>query len=208
MSIKALDFRRLRRVFRDFDVRKLDDLLAEIGIGNLMAHTVAQRLLAADNPAWETVDLQHGGSVAIHGGEGLVVSYGRCCGPVPGDIVVCHTTPGRGLVVHVERCNNIKELRRRNSKDLVPARWAARTEGEFETALMIVAHRRKGIISELASAANATDAGIENIVVDERSADLSAVRLKLTVSDRDHLERVRGRLLAIPAVQQVERPVS
>ena len=208
MSIKALDFRRLRRVFRDFDVRKLDDLLAEIGIGNLMAHTVAQRLLAADNPAWETVDLQHGGSVAIHGGEGLVVSYGGCCGPVPGDIVVCHTTPGRGLVVHVERCHNIKELRRRNSKDLVPARWAAHTEGEFETALMIVAHRRKGIISELASAANATDAGIENIVVDERSADLSTVRLKLAVRDRDHLERVRGRLLAIPAVQQVARPVS
>ena len=207
-SIKALDFRRLRRVFRDFGVRKLDDLLAEIGLGNLMAYTVAQRLLAADNPAWQAVDLERGGPVAIHGGEGLVVTYGRCCGPVPGDMVVGHTTPGRGLVVHAETCNNVKELRRRKSRDLVPARWAKHTEGEFETALTIVARRRKGIIGELASVVNGADAGIENIVVDERSADLSTVRLKLAVGDRDHLDRVRGRLLAIPAVQQVERPFS
>lgn len=207
-SIKALDFRRLRRVFRDFGVRKLDDLLAEIGIGNLMAYAVAQRLLAADNPAWEAVDLAREGSVAIHGGEGLVVTYGRCCGPVPGDVVVGHTTPGRGLVVHMECCNNIKELRQRNSRELVPARWAAHTEGEFETMLMIVASHRKGIISELASAVNAVDAGIENIVVDERSADLVTVRLTLSVSDRDHLHRVRSRLLAIPAAHQVERSTS
>ena len=207
-SIKALDFRRLRRVFRDFGVRKLDDLLAEIGLGNLMPYTVAQRLLAADNPAWEAVDLERGGPVAIHGGEGLVVTYGRCCWPLPGDIVVGHTTPGRGLVVHVEHCNNVKELRRRNARDLVPVRWAKHTEGEFETALSVVARRRKGIIGELASAVNAADAGIENIVVDERSADLSTVRLKLAVSDRDHLDRVRGRLLAIPAVQQVERSLT
>ena len=207
-SIKALDFRRLRRVFRDFGVRKLDDLLAEIGLGNLMPYTVAQRLLAADNPAWEAVDLERGGPVAIHGGEGLVVTYGRCCWPLPGDIVVGHTTPGRGLVVHVEHCNNVKELRRRNARDLVPVRWAKHTEGEFETALSVVARRRKGIIGELASAVNAADAGIENIVVDERSADLSTVRLKLAVSDREHLDRVRGRLLAIPAVQQVERSLT
>ena len=206
-SIKALDFRRLRRVFRDFGVRKLDDLLAEIGLGNLMAYGVAQRLLAADNPQYEAVDLERGGPVAIRGGEGLVITYGRCCGPVPGDPVVGHATPGRGFVVHVETCNNIKEWRRRPGPELIPARWAARTEGEFDTTLAIAVSRRKGVIAELAAAANAADAGIDNITVDERSADLSSVRLELSVANRRHLARVRQRLLAIPAVQRVERLV-
>ena len=207
MSIKSFDFRRLRSVFREFGVRKLDDLLAEIGLGNLMAYAVAQRLLAADNPSYQAVDLERGGPVAIRGGEGLVISYGRCCGPVPGDTVVGHTTPGRGFVVHVETCHNIVELRRRRPHELIPARWAERTQGEFDTTLIIAVQRRKGIVAELAATVNAVDAGIDNITVDERSADLSSVRLELSVATRDHLARVRQRLLAIPAVQRVERPV-
>ena len=54
---------------------------------------------------------------------------------------------------------------------------------------------------------NAADAGIDNIAVDERSADLSSVRLALSVKDRDHLDRVQQRLLSVPAVQRVDRPV-
>ena len=207
MSIKAFDFRRLRSVFREFGVRKLDDLLAEIGLGNLMAYAVAQRLLAADNPDYQAVDLESGSPVAIRGGEGLVITYGRCCGPVPGDAVVGHTTPGRGLVVHVETCHNLVELRRRRAHELIPARWAERTQGEFDTTLAVAVLRRKGIIAELAAAVNAVGAGIDNITVDERSAELSSVRLELSVAARDHLARVRQRLLAIPAVQRVERPV-
>ena len=206
-TIKALDFRRLRSVFREFGVRKLDDLLAEIGIGNLMAYAVAQKLLAADNPAYEAVDIEGGGPVAIRGGEGLVITYARCCGPVPGDHVVGHMTPGKGLVVHVETCNNVGELRRKNPREIIPSRWATRIQGEFETTLDIAVNRRKGVIAELANGVNGADAGINNITVDERSAELSSIRLELSVHDKEHLDRVRQRLLSIPAVQTVDRLV-
>jgi len=55
-SIKDLDFRRLRKVFTEFKVKKLDELLMQIGMGNLMAYVVAQNLLAADNPDFEAID--------------------------------------------------------------------------------------------------------------------------------------------------------
>ena len=207
-SLKALDFRRLRSVFRAFGVRKLDDLLAEIGIGNLMAYAVAQRLLAADNPDYEAVDIERGGPVAIRGGEGLVITYARCCGPVPGDHVVGHMTPGKGLVVHVETCNNIAELRRRNPREIIPSRWSSTIQGEFETTLDVGGNRRKGVVAELANAVNAVDGGINNITVDERTAELSRLRLEISVRDKEHLERVRQRLLSVPAVQSVDRPVA
>ena len=206
-SIKALDFRRLRSVFRDFGVRKLNDLLAEIGLGNLMAYAVAQRLLAADNPDYEAVDIERGGPVAIRGGEGLVITYARCCGPVPGDHVVGHMTPGKGLVVHIETCNNIAELRRRKPREIIPSRWSTPTQGEFETTLDIVVNRRKGVVAELATAVNAVDAGINNITVDERTAEFSSLRLELSVRDKEHLEHVRQRLLSVSAIQSVQRPV-
>ena len=206
-SIKALDFRRLRRVFRDFGVRKLDDLLADIGIGNLMAYTVAQRLLVADNPDYEAVDIEREGPVAIGGGDGLVITYARCCGPLPGDHAVGHMTPGRGLVVHVETCKNIAMTRRRNPHEIIQTRWAKHTEGHFDTTLIITVNRPKGAVAALATAVNAVDADIDNITVDERSADLYTVRLALSVANRAHLARARQRLLAIPGVQRVERPM-
>ena len=206
-SIKDLDFRRLRGVFRDFDVRKLDDLLANIGIGNLMAYTVAQRLLVADNPEFEAVDLDGESPVAIGGGNELVITYGRCCGPVPGDHAVGHITPGRGLVVHVETCSNVEAARRRNPREIVQARWSKQTEGSFDTHLAIIVNRPKGAIAALATAVNAADADIDNINVEERSAEVYSVNLELSVTDRVHLARVRQRLLAIPGVQRVERHV-
>ena len=207
MSIKQLDFRRLRKVFREFGTRKLNDLLEQIGIGNLMAYVVAQRLLAADNPDYEAVDVDQGGPVAIRGSEGLVVTYGRCCGPVPGEPIAGHVTPGRGLVVHVETCPNMADLRRRNPRELIPVRWSESTHGEFDTVLLLTVRRRKGVIAELASTTNQVDAGITNLQVDEQSPELSTVRLELSVADKDHLERVQRRLMAIPAVQNLMRPI-
>ena len=75
-SINDLDFRRLRKVLKEFNVRRLNDLLEAIGLGNYMAYVVAQRLLAPDNPAAEAISIQSGGPVAIRGTEGLVISYG------------------------------------------------------------------------------------------------------------------------------------
>jgi guanosine-3',5'-bis(diphosphate) 3'-pyrophosphohydrolase len=204
-SINDLDFRRLRKVFREFDVRKLDDLLAEIGLGNKMAYVVAQRLLAADNPEYEAINIEQGGPVAIRGSEGLVINYGRCCGPVPGDAIVGHMTPGKGFVTHVETCHNIEDVRRRTPNEIIPARWADRTTGDFDTSLLLTVSRRKGIIAELAASVNDVDAGIDNIKVDERNAELSSVTIDLSVRNRGHLERVISRLRAIPAVQSAAR---
>lgn len=204
-SIKDLDFRRLRRVFKDFNVRKLDDLLESIGMGNLMAYVVAQRLLAVDNPDYEAIDVEHGGPVAIRGGEGLVVNYGQCCGPVPGDAIVGHMTPGKGFVVHIETCNNITEIRRRSAREIIPARWSSQTNGEFVTLLRLQVASQKGVIAEIAATAAGVDAGVENIKVEERSARLSSVVAEVSVRDRTHLARLMRRLRHISHVHGLSR---
>lgn len=204
-SIKDLDFRRLRKVFTEFNVKKLDELLIQIGMGNLMAYVVAQNLLAADNPDFEAIDVNQGGPIAIRGGEGLVVNYGQCCGPVPGDAIVGHMTPGKGFVVHIEICNNITEIRRRSSKEIIPARWSDNPTGEFDTLLRLQVETQKGVIAEIAATVAAIDAGIENIKVEEKSAKLSSVVCEVSVRDRTHLAHLMRRLRRINNVHGLSR---
>ncbi|MEZ5594939.1 MAG: bifunctional (p)ppGpp synthetase/guanosine-3',5'-bis(diphosphate) 3'-pyrophosphohydrolase [Pseudomonadales bacterium] len=204
-NIHDFDFRRLRKVLKEFGARRLNDLLAAIGNGDQMAYVVAQRLISADDPSREAVFVEQEGPVNIRGGEGLVIKYARCCGPVPGDPIVGHMTPGKGFVVHVETCANISEIRRRKASEIIPARWAGTTKGEFETALRIDVTRQKGVIAELAATLTDTDANIENITVDERSANVTSVVVVIGVRDRTHLARVMRRIRAITATLSITR---
>lgn len=205
LSINDLDFRRLRRVFTELGVRRLNDLLSAIGNGELMAYVAAQKLLAADNPEYEAVAVEGGGPVAIRGGEGLVITYGRCCGPVPGDQIVGHMTPGKGFVVHIETCPNINEIRRRAAREIIPARWTSSTDGEFLTKLRVDVNRRKGILAEIAAEVTASDAGLDHINVEERSSEISTVVMGVSVKNRSHLARVMRRLRNVSAVVSLSR---
>ena len=204
-SISNLDFRRLRKVFKEMGVRRLDELLEAIGNGNLLAYVAAQKLLAADNPNYEAVEVEGGGPVAIQGGEGLVINYGKCCGPVPGDHIVGHMTTGKGFVVHIETCPNLGEIRRRAAHELIPARWTITTAGEFRTNLKVNVLRRKGILAEIASEITGTETGIDNIGVEERNSEVSTLVMSLFVRDRSHLARLMRHLRRSPFVLNLAR---
>ena len=207
-SINDLDFRRLRRVFSELGVRKLDELLENIGTGDVSAHLAAQKLLSADNPDYQAIAVEGAGPVTIAGGEGLVVSYGRCCGPLPGDHIVGHMTSGKGFVVHVETCNNLNEVRRRTPHEITPARWTSEVENEFHTVLRINVHRRKGIMAEIAAEISSRDAGVESINIEERNAKISTINVGITVRNRDHLAKIMRRLRRISTVINVARRTS
>ncbi|MDZ7825428.1 MAG: ACT domain-containing protein [Gammaproteobacteria bacterium] len=148
--------------------------------------------------------MQKGGPLAIRGTEGLVVSYGKCCHPLPGDPIVGHLSSGRGLVVHVENCRNLAELREKGD-EIMPVRWAETVEGDFSSELRLEIEPNKGVIAELASTITAGDAGIEKINTVERNARLSTVIVGLGVRDRVHLASIMRRMRRLSAVISLTR---
>lgn len=203
VSMDDLDFRRIRRVFKHFQVRKIDDLLEEIGKGNLMAYQVAEKLLDADDADHDLSSIEHGGPIVVRGRDGAAVRYGHCCGPVPGDRVVGHISQGDGLVIHRAFCGNVKNIEAKSS--LVPVHWTDNTDEEFFTRLRINVTPHRGVIASLAATANALGAGIDTVQISEETSEHSTVFMHIVVRDLKHVRRVMKALLAMEDTQSVQR---
>jgi len=181
----------------------MDQLLEDIAKGNRVAAIAAQQLTG------ETPDSDGAGGfvaqpVAIRGTEGFMVSYAKCCHPIPGDAIAGYLSSERGIVVHREHCHNLAELRE-NADRLVPLRWDDSVEGEFSAALRIEVENRRGMLAVLATRINSLDANIEKISTEDKDFQFSYVDLEMSVSNRVQLAAILKRIRALKEVHKVTR---
>ncbi|MCG4452709.1 MULTISPECIES: bifunctional GTP diphosphokinase/guanosine-3',5'-bis pyrophosphate 3'-pyrophosphohydrolase [unclassified Pseudomonas] len=191
---------RVQAVLGEYRHEVIEDLLEDIGLGNRMAYVVARRLLASDSEQLSSTE----GPLAIRGTEGLVLSYAKCCTPIPGDPIVGHLSAGKGMVVHLDSCRNISEVRH-NPEKCIQLSWAKDVVGEFNVELRIELEHQRGLIALLAGSVNAADGNIEKISMDERDGRISVVQLVVSVHDRVHLARVIRKLRALKGVMRITR---
>jgi guanosine-3',5'-bis(diphosphate) 3'-pyrophosphohydrolase len=198
--VDKLSPERVQAVLSEYHQDVLEDLLEDIGLGNRMAYVVARRLLSDSNEALPSSE----GPLAIRGTEGLVLSYAKCCTPIPGDPIVGHLSAGKGMVVHLESCKNIGEIRH-NPEKCIQLSWAKDVTGEFNVELRVELEHQRGLIALLAGSVNAADGNIEKISMDERDGRISVVQLVVSVHDRVHLARVIKKLRALTGVIRITR---
>jgi GTP diphosphokinase / guanosine-3',5'-bis(diphosphate) 3'-diphosphatase len=199
-SFEDIDQDRLEQVMTERNLQDSDSLLESIGLGNQMAYLIARKLISMD--AIETPDNQR--PLAIMGTEGLVVTYAKCCKPIPGDPIIGHISAGRGIVIHTETCNNIHELRDKH-EELMAVRWDPKVNQDFSVELRLELEHEKGIIADVASTVTGVDANIERISMVERDARLGTVNIVLTVKDRVHLAQFIKRLRTVKGINRIIR---
>ncbi|MFZ5956597.1 bifunctional GTP diphosphokinase/guanosine-3',5'-bis pyrophosphate 3'-pyrophosphohydrolase [Pseudomonas sp. QL9] len=194
---------RIQAVLAEYRMEVFEDLLEEIGLGNRMAYVVARRLLSSEGEGVSSAPSAEG-PLAIRGTEGLVLSYAKCCTPIPGDPIVGHLSAGKGMVVHLESCKNILDIRH-NPEKCIQLSWAKDVTGEFNVELRVELEHQRGLIALLATSVTAADGNIEKISMDERDGRISVVQLVVSVHDRVHLARVIKKLRALKGVVRITR---
>jgi len=175
-------------------------LIADIGLGNRMPMMVAHQLLGGGEG-------EGGGapqSIAVTGTEGVLVTYARCCRPLPGDEINGVLTAGKGMVVHTADCPNLGELSKRADK-LVPIHWDDQVSGRFSAALRLDTENRPGVLASLAAVIADEDSNINDVSVAERDGRHSTICFTLEVRHRQNLSRILNRLREQSGVVAVKR---
>ena len=190
-------------VLEKYRLKEYEDLLSEIGLGNRSASLVVKALLDEQDDEDVTQLDATGKPLPIKGTEGLVVSYAKCCKPVPGDHIVAHFSQGRGLVVHRFNCENMNDPQHSNRKQDV--QWSEHVEGEFQTGIRVEVNNQRGALARMAATISDMSSNIEQVNQSEKNGLITTTEFILTVRDRIHLARIIKKMRALPAVNKILR---
>jgi len=207
-DLEQLPAPRLLTYLRDSGLTDLSALLTDIGLGNRLPALVARRLVGTegDLPATTTGDAAepHPHRFAIRGTEGMVVSFPRCCRPIPGDAIAAVFSPGRGIVVHRQECRNLGSLETKRNKRL-DVEWADEPDGEFPVEIRVDIGNRRGALAVVAGAIAEQGSNIENVQSKDKDGQTSTLEFLVAVRGRQHLARIMRRLRQIPLVMRITR---
>jgi len=204
LDLSLLSEKTLQRELSHNHYGTLEELLEDIGMGNRLAPLVARKLAGArsdDNRDPEDDRLP----LAIRGSEGLMVTYAKCCYPLPGDTVIGHLSAGKGIVVHRDTCKNLLSEMRDAPEKCIPLNWDKDVEQEFTAALRIELVNKRGVLATLANVVSELGSNIDTIDMAGKDPTLSIINVTLTVKHRIHLARIIKRLRTVDNVVRIHR---
>jgi guanosine-3',5'-bis(diphosphate) 3'-pyrophosphohydrolase len=204
-SLDRVPQERIDHYLTEHRYRRLEELLADIALGNRMPAQVAQVLAQDETPLVPDKSGAVGGEeILITGSERGVLSFARCCYPIPGDPIMGYLTAGKGVVVHRADCRNAAEYRKHPER-CVPMAWDRNVHGDYRAALKLDVDNKPGVLAQVAAAVAECDSNIDSVEYRERDLQISVMEFGIEVRDRKHLADVIRKVRRLGVVHGVER---
>ncbi len=200
-SLRKIGKVRMASALEELGLASADELFEQLGLGKRLAPLTARILVGTgkDDTAGDRVT-----GLVIAGTEGMVISYAKCCHPIPGDVVMGYLTAGRGVVIHRNTCGNLSNFRKQPEK-WIAVTWEKDIQREFSCQIQTETRNRTGVLAEVAATIADSGSNIEQVEVLGRHDDCSVLSFLLSVKDRSHLAQIMRDVRKMPNVLRVSR---
>ena len=199
LGVEKVEPAAMSQALLEFNIKDKDELLAQIGLGERLAPLVARRLLPSGHDDKGKIT-----PLTVAGTEGLLVTYARCCRPIPDDPIIAYLSAGRGIVIHRETCGNVEDYHKHPEK-WQPVAWQKELTRYFSAEVRIEAANKIGMLASISAAIAATGTNIGHANVEQRDGEVSSIKLEVEVKDRKHLARVVRTIRQMSEVLRVSR---
>ncbi|RPD84453.1 bifunctional (p)ppGpp synthetase/guanosine-3',5'-bis(diphosphate) 3'-pyrophosphohydrolase [Luteimonas sp. 100069] len=203
-SLDRLPQERLDAYLVEARYPRLEELMADIALGNRMPAQVALALAQHEGGVPNERLARAGETIRIRGDERGVITFANCCTPIPGDSIMGYHTTGRGIVVHRMDCPNVAEFRK-SPERWVNIDWDREVVGDYNVALRIEVENHPGVLAQVAAAIARVQSNIDGVEYLERDTTVAAIRFSIEVKNRKHLADVIRRIRRLPVVHGVQR---
>jgi len=202
-SLDTISQRKLDRYIKKAGLERLEDLLVRIARGELLAGTVAQKLLPITQR--RSGEKSSGDTFTVGSNEGTAIGYASCCYPIPGDRIMGYLSPGRGIIVHRDNCPNVPALKSEHPERCLEVTWEPLPRGTYSVLLKLITVNGPGVLASVSSSIGQAQANIERVEQRESTSDTAELYFLVGLRNRSQLARVLTRLRRNPKVFKVSR---
>lgn len=203
----------MEKVVASFGFKEVDDLIIAVGYGKITPLQVVRKLM----PKEEETDEDHSllnklmgkvrkkkpsSGVIVKGVDDIMVRFGKCCQPVPGDSIVGYITRGFGVTVHRTGCINALKT---NPERLIEVQWDETSHETFPVRIRIRCIDRVGLLADVAASISKYGANIISAKTDTNEHKSVNSYFTITVGNIDQLNQVLAGLKKVKHVREVQR---
>ncbi len=210
-NVQTVGLDRIAEVSKTYQHETVDDFFAAIGYGAISAQQVVMRLGVLDDgeitlPTIAPPQPPRAGGVRVKGVGDLLVRFGRCCHPIPGDPIQGFITRGKGITVHIRSCPTV--ISERETSRLIDVEWEAAPAQTYPIAIRVEAYDRTGLLSDITQVMAENRVNILAANVGVNSDHTAVVAMTLQVASVAQLAKVMSRVEQLKDVLNVQRELS
>ena len=204
---------KMMQIVEQFGFKAVDDLVANVGYGKITPLQVLRKFAPKidEDEVDESIFNKLIGrvkkkkpkaGVLVKGVDDILIKFGKCCQPVPGDPIVGYITRGFGVTVHRTNCVNALRM---NPERQIEVSWSQEISETYPVKIRIISQDRMGLLADLVGNISKLGANILNAKTETRENKVVDSFFTIGVEDTTHLEKILAAVKKIKHVQEVKR---
>jgi guanosine-3',5'-bis(diphosphate) 3'-pyrophosphohydrolase len=194
----------------------LDELFSAVGYGKLSAQRLIEKLRGEEAEPLPAVPApsrlrslfrkekrpDRDVGILVSGLHDVLVRFGGCCDPLPGDDIIGFVTRGRGVTVHVRDCARVFEL---DPDRRIDVQWGDEAVAARAIKVRVSSVDQPGILAKVTKSISAAGINIGAATITTGDGSLAVQSFELWVTDLDSLNSVMREIQRVKGVRSVER---
>lgn len=201
------------KVVEYFGFKTIDDLIASVGYGKITPLQIIRKITPKPEP-----DEKHESilekiigrvrkkkpktGIVVKGVDDILVKFGKCCQPVPGDPITGYITRGYGVTVHRTRCVNALKM---SPERQIDVQWNLDLVDTYPVKIRVRSYDRVGMLADIAATISKNGANILSASTETRESKIVDSFFTIAVEDTNHLKKVVSAIRKISNIQEVKR---
>lgn len=196
-----------------FGFKAVDDLIASVGYGKITPLQIIRRVKPKSEaePDANLLDKiidkvrkkkEKNGGVTVKGLDDILVRFGKCCQPVPGDAITGYITQGQGVTIHRTNCVNALSM---TPERQIEVAWDGAVGDTYPVRLLVRSMDRVGLLADIAGVISKIGANIVSANTEVHVDKTVDGFFTVLVGDTEHLGRLTSAMRKVKGVLKVRR---
>ncbi len=203
----------MEKVVEHFGFKHVDDLIASVGYGKITPLQIIRKV----EPKPEEKEYSESfldkiisrvrkkkpkAGVIVKGVDDILIKFGKCCQPVPGDSIIGYITRGYGVTVHRTRCVNALKM---SPERQIDVEWSVDIADTYPVEILVRSYDRVGLLADITANISKNGANILSANTETRESKIVDSLFTIAVENTDHLNRVLSAIRKVKHIQAVRR---